>query len=87
MFGLFSHLIPQDGLSRIERGRKRQGLGSAWLGLVKRGEEKLVLAELKVLSCPTRYSPTLVQSLATSRAKTVALQRGRECVEGELAGK
>ena len=28
---------------------------------------------------------TLVQSLASSRAKTVALQRGRECGEGELA--
>ena len=28
---------------------------------------------------------TLVQSLATSRARTVALQRGRECSEGELA--
>ena len=25
VFGLFSHLIPQKGLSRIERGRKRQG--------------------------------------------------------------
>ena len=28
---------------------------------------------------------TLVQSLASSRAKTLALQRGRECGEGELA--
>ena len=26
VFGLFSHLIPQEGLSRIERGRKRQGM-------------------------------------------------------------
>ena len=155
VFGLFSHLIPQQGLSRIERGRKRQGLVPDFqLGLVdERGEEKLVLAELKVLSCcPTRYSPasqvravdrraralngeyrvkaigvdrqyggvaegvlgpvqrklesfgdikglvfgafgegsedvhSLVQNLATSRAKSVALQRGREGGEGELAG-
>ena len=154
VFGLFAHLIPQVGLNRIERGRKRQGLVPDFqLGLSdERGEEKLVLAELKVISCcPTRYSPThqvravdrrartlnseyldkaklvdrqygevqegtvgpvqrklesfgeikglvfgafgegsedvhtLVQSLATSRARTVALQRGRECSEGELA--
>ena len=26
VFGLFSHLIPQEGLRRIERGRKRQGM-------------------------------------------------------------
>ena len=28
---------------------------------------------------------TLVQSLASSRARTMALQRGRECGEGEMA--
>ena len=27
VFNLFAHLIPQQGLSRIERGRKRQGGG------------------------------------------------------------
>ena len=154
VFGLFSHLIPQAGLNRLERGRKRQGLVPDFqLGLIdERGEEKLVLAELKVISCcPTRYSPThqvravdrrartlngeyrdkaklvdrqygdvqegtvgpvqrklesfgeikglvfgafgegsedvhtLVQSLASSRARTMALQRGRDCGEGELA--
>ena len=61
VFGLFAHLIPQVGISRIERGRKRQGLVPDFqLGLRdERGEEKLVLAELKVISCcPTRYSPT-----------------------------
>ena len=32
VFNLFAHLIPQEGLSRLERGRKRQGLGqiSCW---------------------------------------------------------
>ena len=26
VFGLFSHLIPQEGLNRLERGRQRQGM-------------------------------------------------------------
>ena len=60
VFGIFSHLIPQEGLSRIERGRKRQGLvpdfeiqlPSATGGRVSG------LAELKVINCcPTRYTP------------------------------
>ena len=60
VFGLFSHLIPQEGLSRLERGRERRGMVPDFMmklpnqtcGVVNR------LAELKVLNCcPSRYSP------------------------------
>ena len=36
VFNLFSPLIPQEGLNRMERGRKRQGLSliSRWCCLV-----------------------------------------------------
>ena len=57
VFNLFSGLIPQQGLSRLEQGRKRQGLvpdfrlrAPAVGGGGPRGEE-MVLAELKVISC------------------------------------
>ena len=60
VFNLFSGLIPQQGLSRIEDGRKRQGLESDFRVMAPpvegREDTVLVLAELKViLSCPTRY--------------------------------
>ena len=57
VFGEFSHLIPQEGLNRMERGRKRQGLVPDFLLRFNHGDcVNSVLAELKVLSCcPTRY--------------------------------
>ena len=61
VFNLFSGLIPQHGLSRLEAGRKRQGLVPDFRIREPRaqgrgGDETLVLAELKVItSCPTRY--------------------------------
>ena len=63
VFNIFSGLIPQEGLSRLEAGRKRQGLVPDFrvqepsvTGEGGNQEEKLVLAELKVISsCPTRY--------------------------------
>ena len=63
VFNVFSGLIPQLGLSRLEQGRKRQGLVPDFRVRVPAaggGEgpqvEELVLAELKVISCcPTRY--------------------------------
>ena len=57
VFGEFAHLIPQEGLSRMERGRKRQGLVPDFLlRFEHRGYSKSVLAELKILGCcPTRY--------------------------------
>ena len=58
VFNMFAHLIPQQGLSRIERGRKRQGLVPDFLLEVEgeRGLKKDELAELKVICCcPSRY--------------------------------
>ena len=53
VFNLFAHLIPQDGLSRMERGRKRQGLVPDFLLELdgERGQKKDELAELKVICC------------------------------------
>ena len=59
VFNLFSPLIPQEGLSRIEHGRKRQGLVPDYLLEItkERGQKQLELAELKVMCCcPTRYN-------------------------------
>ena len=58
VFGLFSHLIPQEGLSRIESGRERQGMVPDFLIEVQSetGGKTRRLAELKVINCcPTRY--------------------------------
>ena len=82
VFGLFSHLIPQEGLSRIERGRKRQGMvpdfqlevPSPTGGRVSR------LAELKDINCcPTRYPPGAVTKLWTGEHTFY-----RENIEGRL---
>ena len=62
VFNLFSGLIPQRGLARIERGRKRQGLVPDFRVRLPAGEgrpadDEIVLAELKVISsCPFRYA-------------------------------
>ena len=59
VFNLFAHLIPQEGLSRIERGRKRQGLVPDFMLEItcERGDKRKELAELKCISCyPTRYN-------------------------------
>ena len=53
VFNLFADAIPQQGLSRIERGRRRQALVPDFK---KRGEEGDVLCELKFLNaCKSRY--------------------------------
>ena len=59
VFNLFASLIPQDCLSRIERGRKRQRfVPDFMLELTsERGVKNMELAELKTLSCcPSRYN-------------------------------
>ena len=59
VFGLFSHLIPQEGLSRLERGRTRQGMVPDFLLELpsQTGVKEKRLAELKVVNCcPSRYS-------------------------------
>ena len=80
VFNIFSGLIPQDGLSRIEQGRKRQGLVPDFRlrvpgvgGGGPQGEE-VVLAELKVISCcPTRYlrNPCPLLKAVDRRASTL----------------
>ena len=60
VWGLFSHLIPADALTRMERGRKRQALVPDFrLELPCPSEgTKTQLAELKVISCcKSWYSP------------------------------
>ena len=67
VFNLFAGLIPQQGLSRMERGRKRQGMVADFMVCLPGGAGEAgggrsgvgavsVLAELKVVSsCPTWY--------------------------------
>ena len=60
VWGLFSHLIPNEALSRMESGRKRQGLVPDFRVEVpdETGRTKYQLAELKVVSCcDTWYRP------------------------------
>ena len=80
VFNIFSGLIPQQGLSRLEQGRKRQGLVPDFRLRVPavdgRGPqvEELVLAELKVISCClTRYSrnPRATTKAVDRRAATL----------------
>ena len=55
VFNVFAHLIPQAGLSRIEKGRKRQGLVPDYKLPGEAGENE-VLCELKCMSASeSRY--------------------------------
>ena len=81
VFGLFSHLIPQEGLNRLERGRARQGIVPDFLIELQSqtGGKVSRLAELKVINCcPTRYSP---------RDKTKAVNRRANLLQGEYKKK
>ena len=78
VFNLFSGLIPQRGLSRMEAGRKRQGLVPDFRvrepGAEGGDQEQSVLAELKVIcSCPTRYArnPRATEKAVDRRASTL----------------
>ena len=77
VFNLFAHLIPQEGLSRLERGRKRQGLVPDFMLEVEgeRNQKREELAELKVIGCcPSRYpvvAPPPRPDRATVRAITM----------------
>ena len=60
VWGLFTHLIPNETLSRIESGRKRQGLVPDFRIEMpsETGGTTYRLAELKVISCcDTWYKP------------------------------
>jgi hypothetical protein len=61
VFGLFSHLIPAQALSRYERGRKRQALVPDFRIEMPSatGGSRFQLAELKVISCcESWYTPS-----------------------------
>ena len=75
VFNLFAHLIPQEGLNRLERGRKRQALVPDYRlalpdqahGIVRR------LAELKIINCcPSRYQVGDKQKAVDRRANLLA---------------
>ena len=59
VFNLFSRLIPQQGLARIEKGRQRQGMVPDFkIVIPEAGQTRPVLHELKVVSFgKTRYKP------------------------------
>ena len=81
VFGVFSHLIPQEGLNRLERGRERQGMVPDFmLGVTSpTGGKENRLAELKVLNCClSRYPPG-------NRAK--AVDRRANLLQGEYRRK
>ena len=81
VFVLFSHLIPQEGLSRIERERKRQGLVPDFQLEVpcSTGGRVPRLAELKVINCcQTRYS---------TGDKIKAVDKRARLLQGEEEGK
>ena len=81
VFGLFSHLIPQEGLNRLERGRERQGMVPDFLIELpsQTGGKTKRLAELKVLNCcPTRY---------TTGHRAKAVDRRANLLQGEYRKK
>ena len=60
VFNLFAHFKTQEGLNRMEGGRKRQGLVPDFLMEIEkeRGQEQLGLAELKSICCfPESWRP------------------------------
>ena len=70
VFGLFSHLIPKEGLSRMESGRARQALVPDFRITLPdpQGGTKMSLAELKILSCcPSWYTPSGSEVKATEK--------------------
>ena len=59
VFNLFSRLNPQEGLARIESHRQRQALiPDLKIVISIGGQSRLVLQEIKVISCSkSRYKP------------------------------
>ena len=96
MFNLFSGFIPQQGLARLDKGRKRQGLVPDFQVRLPAadggpGEDELALAELKVISsCPTRYSrnPRAAVKAVDRRAATLPAeyQRHARSIDQQYGG-
>ena len=60
VWGLFSHLIPSEALSRMESGRDRQAIVPDFRLNIPSdlGDTQVKLAELKVLTCCKTWYPT-----------------------------
>ena len=78
VWGLFSHLIPSEALSRFESGRKRQGMVPDFRFKIpsEHGESQVKLAELKLLSCcPTWYTPAVRSKVRATEKRAQGLQK------------
>ena len=91
VWGLFSHLIPAQALTRMERGRKRQALVPDFrLELpCPTGGTKTMLAELKVISCcRSWYTPGAQVRATEKRAQQLPADYRRKArkVDQEVVG-
>ena len=57
VFNLFARCIPQDGLNRIEHGRRRQGLVPDFLIPAEEGGGSGILCEVKAMSASKTHYP------------------------------
>ena len=77
VFGLFSHLIPAQALSRVERGRKRQALVPDFRLEMPcpTGGTRFQLAELKVISCcDSWYTPSVRGNVRATEKRASGLK-------------
>ena len=75
VFNLFADAIPQQGLSRIERGRRRQALVPDFKLRGEEGEGDM-LCELKFLNaCKSRYPRGYLSNFATGFQKFLFFPR------------
>ena len=91
VFGLFSHLIPAQALTRMEKGRKRQALVPDFrLELpCPTGGTKTQLAELKIISCcKSWYTPGSQVRGTDKRAQQLPAEYRRKAktVDQEVIG-
>ena len=71
VFNLFAHLVPQNGLNRLEKGRRRQALVPDFrMALLDPVEgRRFRLAELKsIVCCRSRYVPGSRQKAVNRRS-------------------
>ena len=91
VWGLFSHLIPAEALTRMERGRKRQALVPDFRVEMTcaTGGTKTQLAELKVISCcKSWYTPGAKVRGTDKRAQQLPTEYKRKAkkVDQEVLG-
>ena len=89
VFGLFSHLIPAQALTRMEKGRKRQALVPDFrLELpCPTGGTKTQLTELKIISCcKSWYTPGLQVRGTDKRAQQLPAEYRRKASREKAGG-